>query len=455
MTPFVRGERRALVAAALLLLFNVWHLTNRGSWTGSLGDSLTLGPAIRDFGARVDPALRVFKPYDGQYYYAIAFDPWLSTRAAVPLLDDPAYRYRRMLLPTLASALALGEPRRLPATLLIVNVAAWLACGALAWRLARRDGLPALGLAFGTLVTTGLVYSAFRTLPEPLSLALTLGGLLAHRQGRLALAGSLLGGAALAREESLLVTITLLLFAKFAEGRSVRDLVPLAALASLPALLWWGYLGLVLPPAATALGSRISWPFVGLVRESLAAFELNRTQTNLLRSLSVDAVALWLCLEAFLGLRRAPTLWGALVVAQALLCSTLRGDIWNYWAGSARVIVPLSVFSLFRFFERARGGPEELENDFGQIAPPAPDTATFQTSGQATRPTPAATSGPRLPPSGRGSHSRGRASVSAGSPSGDSRPTPARRSPSASAAPGASTTCNRSPARRTVSPPTT
>ena len=350
------AARRALFAAALRIVVNGWHLTNRPAWHGSRGDALTLGPAIRDLAARVDPSLRVFKPYDGQYYYAIAFDPWLRTGEVVPLLDDPAYRYRRMLLPSLASALALGEPRRFPATLLVINVTAWLACGVLAWRLARGDELPAPWLALGTLATTGLVYSTFRTLPEPLSLAFTLGGLHAHRLGRLALAGSLLGCAALAREESLLVTVTLLLFAKLGEGRSARDLVPFSALALLPPLLWWGYLGFVLPPAATSLASRISWPFVGLVREGLAAIELNRTPTNLLRSLSVDAVALWLCLEAFLGIRRSPTLWGVLVLAQALLCAGLRGDVWLYWAGSTRVIVPLSVFSLFWYFERARAG---------------------------------------------------------------------------------------------------
>jgi len=351
------AARRALVAAALLLSFNVWHMTNRPAWSGSIGDALTLGPAIRDLAAKVDPNLRVFRPYDGQYYYAMTYDPWLRTGEVVHLLDDPAYRYRRMLLPSLASALALGEPRRFPATLLLVNITAWLACGVLAWRLARREGLPAPWLAFGTLVTTGLVYSTFRTLPEPVALASTLGGILAYRSGRLALAGGLLGCAALAREESLLVTLALLLFAKIGEGRSIRELAPLAALAFLPALLWWVYLSLLLPPASTALGSRISWPLVGLVRESVTALDLNRTRTNLLRSLSVNAVALWLCVAACLGIRKAPTIWGVLALAQALLLSMLRGDLWVYWAGSARVIVPLSVFSLFWFFERAQARP--------------------------------------------------------------------------------------------------
>jgi hypothetical protein len=351
-----RGNLRALAAAILLIAFNLWHLSHRPAWNGSLGDALTLGPGIREFAARVDSGLRVFRPYDGQYYYAIAFDPWLRTKEAVPLLDDPAYRYRRILLPALASGLALGEPRRFPATLLLVNVSAWLLCGVAAWRLARRDGLPAAWLVCGVLGTTGLVYSAFRTLPEPLALALALWGILAFGNGRLQLAGALLGGAALAREESMLIALALGLFAIFRERRTLRDLAAFGTLAVLPAAAWWSYLALALPPAATALGSRLAWPLVGLVRETAAAFALNPGQANLLRTLSLDAVTLWLCLEAFLGFRRAPTLWGALALGQALLCSLLRGDLWNYWAGSARVVVPLSVFSLFWFFERWRAG---------------------------------------------------------------------------------------------------
>ncbi|KAB2955440.1 MAG: hypothetical protein F9K18_13635 [Thermoanaerobaculia bacterium] len=352
------GQRRALAAAILLIAFNLWHMTNRGSWKGSLGDALTLGPAVRDFAARVDPTLRVFRPYDGQYYYAIAFDPWLRTRDVVPLLDDPAYRYRRLLLPALASTLALGRPTLFPWTLMLVNVTSWVLCGVAAWRLGRRARLPAAWLALGVVTTTGLVYSTFRTLPEPLALALVLWGILAFRSDRRLLAGALLGAAVLAREDAVLVPLIVGIHAFVRERAPRRELALFGAVAVLPAALWWSYLAFRLPIAATALGERFSWPFLGLARETVEAFELNTTRTNLLRSVSINVVAAWLCLEAFLGLRRAPTLWGALAFGHALLCSMLRGDVWTYYAGSARVVVALSVCSLFWFFERAYGGAE-------------------------------------------------------------------------------------------------
>jgi hypothetical protein len=351
----VPGERRWFAAFGLLLAFNVWHTSNRGSWHGSPGEALTLGPQIRDFAARLDPDLPVHRPYDGQFYYAIAWDPLLRSGEVVPLLDDPAYRYRRILLPALAATLALGRPTLFPATLLAVNVAAFLLCGLAAWRLARHAGLSPPWLTAGVLSTTGLVYATFRTLPEPLALALVLWGILAFRRGQWAGAGALLGAAALAREETLLVTGVLVSWSLFRGLWRRRDLVRFAVPALIPALLWWAWLAGQLPPMATPPLARIGWPFAGWLVETAQAFTINETRTNLVRTLSVDFVALGLCLAAFLGIRRAPSLWGCLVLAQAGLCALLRGDIWLWYPGASRVVVPLTVFSLFWFAERARG----------------------------------------------------------------------------------------------------
>src|SRR6185295_4877851 len=46
--------------------------------------------------------------YDGQMYHLIAHDPSI-TRGAVAAMDDPALRYRRILVPMLAWVLALSR----------------------------------------------------------------------------------------------------------------------------------------------------------------------------------------------------------------------------------------------------------------------------------------------------------------------------------------------------------
>lgn len=375
------GRRVALAAALLLVGFNLWHTANRSTWNGSLGDALTLGPRIRDFAARFDPSLRSFKPYDGQYYYAIAFDPAVRTREVVPLLDDARYRYRRILLPALASALALGEPNRFPATLMLTNVAAWILCGFAAWRLGKRCAPPAPWLSVGVLVTTGLVYATFRTMPEPVALALLLFAVDALARGRLGLSGLLFGLAALAREDALVAAAAAGLYALWRERRLRAGtlLFGLAALA--PAALWWSYLALRLPPGAASLADRIGWPFLALWQESLQALSIHRTRTDLVRTLSLNAEAVVLSVAIFLGYRRHPSLWGALALAQALLCVTLRGDVWTYWAGSARVLVPLTVFTLFWLLEHAaRPVPASLAARAARDRGTASGSATFEST---------------------------------------------------------------------------
>lgn len=349
----VGGRRLALTAAVVLVGFNLWHTMYRSTWNGSVGDALTLGEEIRDFAAHYDPSLRAFKPYDGQFYYAIAYDPAVQTREVVPLLDDPRYRYRRILLPAIASALALGEPTRFPWTLMLTNIASWILCGVAASRLGKSSGLPAVWLALGVMVSTGLVYATFRTMPEPLALALVLWAVYAHSRKRLAVSGALFGLAGLAREEALLAAMAVGLHTLWRERRIRSGAILFGVVALVPAALWWSYLAVQMPSGASSVARRLGWPYLGLWQESLQALSINRTHSDLLRTLSLNSEALALSVAVFVGYRRFPSLWGTLALAEALLCVTLRGDVWTYWAGAARVLVPLTVFSLFWFLERA------------------------------------------------------------------------------------------------------
>ena len=60
--------------------------------------------------------------YDGQFAYYMAVD----FRRARFYMDDPAYRYSRVLYPVVARTVALGEVDAVPATMILVN---WLAIG--------------------------------------------------------------------------------------------------------------------------------------------------------------------------------------------------------------------------------------------------------------------------------------------------------------------------------------
>jgi hypothetical protein len=189
--------------------------------------------------------------------------------------------------------------------------------------------------------------------------------------GRWRAAAALFGLAALAREDALVIPLAAAIYAWARRERRPRELVAFAALAVLPVALWWSYLASELPPSATSAASRLTFPLFGLIDESLGAFQVNETRTNLVRSLSVSAVALWLIFESFFGIRRAPTLLGALACGEAVLCSVLRGDVWSYYAGSVRILAPLSIFSMFWFFARARGAASPRQSSSPDPSPRA------------------------------------------------------------------------------------
>jgi hypothetical protein len=145
--------------------------------------------------------------YDGQFAYQIALRPL----DAAPYLDVPAYRYQRILYPTLARLLALGRPELIPWTLIVVNVAA---IGFGTWATERL--LMDLGasrwyaLAYG--LYAGQLLALRADLNEPLSQALVLWAMLAWSRDRRWLAVVAFGLAALTKETALIFLAAYVLY---------------------------------------------------------------------------------------------------------------------------------------------------------------------------------------------------------------------------------------------------
>jgi hypothetical protein len=160
--------------------------------------------------------------YDGQFFLFIALDPW----KAHAYVDEPAYRYSRILYPLTASAVALGQAESVPFALLLVNLLA-VGAGTLAGALLlRRHGLsPWYAALFG--VYPGLFLAVTRDLAEPLAYALAASALLALDRRRLPLAVALFALGGLARETTLLFPLALAVWLAF--GRRFREAAALAA----------------------------------------------------------------------------------------------------------------------------------------------------------------------------------------------------------------------------------
>lgn len=100
--------------------------------------------------------------YDGQFYAALATDPFLRSPDAVKALDAPAYRASRILLPMIAWCATLGNPR---AAVVAYQVLSWtlsvLAVVVVSLWLRQEGRSPWWGLLL--VFTAGLVTAIFRS----------------------------------------------------------------------------------------------------------------------------------------------------------------------------------------------------------------------------------------------------------------------------------------------------
>lgn len=179
-----------MVVTALCLLYVVLVILSNG------GDPL----ALVTLGTRFSQGDRNgTEGYDGQFVYYIARDP----SNAAQLIDMPAYRFQRILLPILGRVLALGQTPLLPWALLVINLVSLAAGTALLENLLTQYKVSRwYALTYGLTIGT---FSAVRlSLPEPLAYAFVLGGIVLAQRERWLWSAVLFALAALARETTLL-----------------------------------------------------------------------------------------------------------------------------------------------------------------------------------------------------------------------------------------------------------
>ncbi|MFN8526697.1 MAG: hypothetical protein U0821_26635 [Chloroflexota bacterium] len=144
--------------------------------------------------------------YDGQFFYFIALDPTLTTYDPRASLDQPSYRYGRILYPTLAWLAALGRAELVPWALVLVNVVAAAAAtlGA-AYLLTGIRVIPWLSLVVG--LSPPVIIGTLADLSEPVAMACLVWGVALHFRSRHALAAVALTCATLTREVGVIVPV--------------------------------------------------------------------------------------------------------------------------------------------------------------------------------------------------------------------------------------------------------
>ena len=354
-----RGGALAIALVAAALAFSAqWALVRfayAGNWTA-------LFHSGERYGAPADLAhenIHLFAGsfgYDGQIYHAIAHDP-LMTQGVSPTVDAPRLRYRRILVPLLAWALAGGQGERVDAAYRAV-VLAFVFLGVFCCaRLAEGRGLPPAWGALFLLLPATVVSLERMTVDVGLAALAAAWALAAQRQSRLQWLPLAL--APLVRETALLLVLAAVIVAFFHRRIAAAAC---AAATVLPALAWFAFVQVRTPPAeypnsfvplsgivralvhpapyaagpGEAVGMRALWraaaPAAMQVMEGLALLGI---------VLAFLLAALWLRREP-----RSPIAWAAALFA-LLGVFVQRPDNWAHVYDFGRVYTPLLMLLAF------------------------------------------------------------------------------------------------------------
>lgn len=283
--------------------------------------------------------------YDGQFYAMVALDPTMRTDDFGEAIDGPGYRGRRILLPTLAWILGVGNPSWILQVYALLNVLFWLVLARLIFQFMDPGESPRTRFLrwFGILFSLGVLDSVGLALTDLPMLVLALTAILAFRGNRHLAGGSILGLAVLTRETAILGAIAQPgLFPP--EKRGWFRAAGIGLLALLPLVAWIAWLTHLWGGNPGTRGN-FSLPFVELVRTGWMALEAvlagnldDRYSLGLLGTLALVFQFIWLVAhpDPKSDIWRIGMVYGILMVC-------LGFEPWKgYWAVS-RIVLPLTV----------------------------------------------------------------------------------------------------------------
>lgn len=313
--------------------------------------------------------------YDGQFYLLIAMDPFFS-RGYVDFIDNPSYRYTRILLPLTAYGLAFGKPFLIPYTYVLINLLG-LALGCSFFlkiiRFYGADDIYILPYA----ISLGMCVVLKRMLPDALSMNLMVAAIYYHvvdKRKQFLLFAIL---SVFAKEPMALVPISIFLSAIWKDrklsGSSLAYLIPLLLL-----FVWQGIIYLKLAsvapaenagPVATAMGENIKMlaGSVPKAREyfwglTLPFWGMAKRLWFLLRIFPEGSINLvnillygFLIVYFFVSLIRQADSLHFVFAVYALLISCLRHDgFWLDVNAYSRLAHPIIIFSMIASFRERK-----------------------------------------------------------------------------------------------------
>ena len=245
--------------------------------------------------------------YDGQFYLALALDPFLRT-PLTRAIDDPRYRAHRIAWPLAAWLLGGGQPLAVLAALHLLLLLAVAAGGWAVARWAVAHGASALW-GYAWVFALGTLVSVERMLGDAVMVSLLLVGIvLARERGpRAHTPAGLLALAVLQKETAILAASALVAPVPPPERRraALRLLLALAPIAA-----WWLYVAARTDPGAPVFAINFAAPGTGIARAVADSITCGPSPFHLSKDL------------AFLGLHLAAIVLGLAVGCRGLARNT-------------------------------------------------------------------------------------------------------------------------------------
>jgi hypothetical protein len=372
--PWSRLIGAGLVVGAVFLSFASYRISEMygGNPSGLLVISKRLfdrNPMLRErddirYNLHLDP----HAGYDAQFFYFMAFDPFITTfrnetREYRAFVDAPPYRYGRIGFVWLTKMFSGNQQLRYPITMIALVLSALVLCGSLLAAIARHYGWSPW---YGALIilVPGFWQSVEVTLPEPLAIAFLLAGYLCLLRKQWWACGVCLGASMLIRESGGALVLALPIGLFFAGKR--RESIIIALLAFVPVVVWKVFVGWVFfdefgMEAVAPHPDNGGPPFGGIWHMWAAiqqgeyvngTWELARAGvfyaflTTAASALAVMAVVT----------RPSPTAFGALAYALMTITFNYRG-IWIHPANAQRVTIDLFVILALLFLQTPRDRP--------------------------------------------------------------------------------------------------
>jgi hypothetical protein len=346
------AARQSCLLTALIAALGVFawqaayvELAHDGNWTALFltGSSFGVPPALVHEGVYEVPG---GAGYDGQFYHVIAHDPRLGPESR-ERLDSPRLRWRRILAPLLANALALGQDRWIdPAYFAVILAAVFLGTYWLAG-FARLHGLPAwYGLLF--VAVPAVLVSIERMTVDVVLAALAVGFWHYTERGPRWAVYPILVLAPLARETGIALPLSAVAFSLY--RRETKRAIAEAGTA-LPFLGWVGYVH-----SATHSDIAEQWgsflPFWGILSRTYRLFFGPTPRGEVFQGIVLDGLAvlgIWVGLIlVYRAIRRPPfTLFKSAIAVFALFAVFLGSrSVWYEGIAFARMLSPLIVWLL-------------------------------------------------------------------------------------------------------------